>query len=238
MNRSSSHRSIFGASRGSRLLAGLLCLIAAVYQHALPAKAQDAPPSSPPTIIRSAYGEKLRLAGIPNSGKVTEVLYRGAQPKEAGLPELKKLGITTIVDLRGEGLDKIAWERKTTESLGMRFVHIPVSGWSPPTDEQLVQFLSLFRGDPRQKIFVHCRFGDDRTGVFVAVYRMAFEKWPAEQATKEMYFFGFNGFWHPAMKSFIRDFPERMKSAPALAPLHTLIPQSSSATSANRPQPR
>ncbi len=189
--------------------------------------AQEPPPSSAPAILRSAYGAKLHLAGIPNSGKVTEVLYRGAQPKEAGLPELKKLGITTIVDLRGEGLDKIAWERKTTESLGMRFVHIPVSGWSPPTDEQLVQFLSLFRGDPRQKIFVHCRFGDDRTGVFVAVYRMAFEKWPAEQATKEMYFFGFNGFWHPAMKSFIRDFPERLKSAPALAPLHTLIPQSS-----------
>ncbi len=200
--------------------------------------AQDLPPSSAPTIIRSAYGEKLHLPGIHNSGKVTEALYRGAQPKENGLVELKELGITTVVDLRGEGRDKIEWERKTTESLGMRFVHIPVSGWSPPADEQLVQFLSLFRGAPRQKIFVHCRFGDDRTGVFVAAYRMALEKWPAEQATKEMYFFGFNGFWHPAMKSFIRDFPERLKSAPALAPLRTLTPQSSSTTSTNRPQPR
>jgi len=218
--------------RSPTLLVLLLFLSSPVF-------AQDAPQSSAPAIIRSAYGEKLHIAGIHNAGKVTEVLYRGAQPKETGLSELKKLGITTIVDLRGEGLDKIAWERKTTESLGMRFVHIPVSGWSPPTDEQLIQFLSLFRGDaPRQKIFVHCRFGDDRTGVFVAAYRMALEKWPAEQATKEMYFFGFNGFWHPAMKSFIRDFPERLKSAPALAPLRTLTPQSSSATSANRPQPR
>jgi hypothetical protein len=33
----------------------------------------------------------------------------------------------------------------------------------------------------------------------------------------EMYFFGFNGFWHPSMKSFIRDFPARLKTAPALA---------------------
>jgi len=38
---------------------------------------------------------------------------------------------------------------------------------------------------------------------------------------KEMYFFGFNGFWHPAMKSFVRDFPTRLNSAPALAPLRT-----------------
>jgi hypothetical protein len=31
-----------------------------------------------------------------------------------------------------------------------------------------------------------------------------------------MYFFGFNGFWHPSMKSFVRDFPARLKTAPAL----------------------
>jgi len=50
---------------------------------------------------------------------------------------------------------------------------------------------------------------------------MTFEKWPADQAMKEMYFFGFNGFWHPAMKSFVRDFPARLNSSPALAPLRT-----------------
>jgi protein tyrosine/serine phosphatase len=83
----------------------------------------------------------------------------------------------------------------------------------------VVQFLSLFRDDPKQKIFVHCRFGNDRTGVFVATYRMALEKWPAEQALEEMYFFGFNGFWHPSMKTFIREFPARVKSTPSLAAL-------------------
>ena len=196
-----------------------------------PVFAQDAPQSSAPAVIRSAYGEKLHIAGIHNAGKVTEALYRGAQPKETGLPELKKLGITTVVDLRGEDREKIEWERKTTESLGMRFMHIPVSGWSPPTDEQLVQFLSLFRGDPREKIFVHCRFGDDRTGVFVAAYRMALEKWPSEQATKEMYFFGFNGFWHPAMIQFVRDFPARLTSAPALA--HVTDPATPDSTHPN-----
>jgi len=94
------------------------------------------------------------------------------------LAELKKLGITTVVDLRREDPDTIAWERRQADSLGLRFVHIPVSGWSPPTDEQVVQFLSLFHNDPKEKIFVHCRFGDDRTGVFVATYRMALENGP------------------------------------------------------------
>ena len=94
-----------------------------------------------------------------------------------------------------------------------------IAGWSPPTDAQVAQFLSLFRDDPQQKVFVHCRFGDDRTGVFVATYRMAIDKWSAEQATREMYFFGFNGFWHPSMKEFIREFPDRLKSSPPLSSL-------------------
>jgi len=169
--------------------------------------------------MRSAYGDKLRTPGIPNSGKINDRLYRGAQPKLQGLAELKKLGITTVVDLRGDDPETIVWERRQAESLGVRFVHIPVSGWSPPTNEQVVQFLSLLHDDPKEKIFVHCRFGHDRTGVFVAAYRMALEKWPAEQALEEMYFFGFNGFWHPSMKTFVREFPARVKSTPSLAAL-------------------
>jgi tyrosine-protein phosphatase SIW14 len=198
-----------------------------------PASAPAAAPAFPPP----AHGEKLRITGIPHAGKITETLYRGAQPREVGLSELKILGITTIVDLRGEDREKIAWERKRAESLGMRFVNIPVSGWSPPTDEQVVQFLSLFRGDPGKKIFVHCRFGDDRTGVFTAVYRMAIEKWSAEQAMNEMYFFGFNGFWHPSMKTFVHDFPARFDSAPSFAPLHIPTSPPAPAKPAVPPQP-
>jgi protein tyrosine/serine phosphatase len=187
--------------------------------------AQTPAPASAPPIAQPAYGQKLRIAGIRNAGKITDVLYRGAQPKETGLSELHKLGITTIVDLRREDRENIAWERKRAESLGMRFVNIPVGGWSPPTDEQVAQFLSLLRSEPGQKVFVHCWFGDDRTGVFIAAYRIASQKWPVEQATREMYFFGFNGFWHPSMKSFIRDFPARLNSEPALAPVRAQLPQ-------------
>jgi protein tyrosine phosphatase (PTP) superfamily phosphohydrolase (DUF442 family) len=177
--------------------------------------------ASTPPAVKSAHGQKLHIPGIPNGGKITDILYRGAQPRDQGLSELKKLGVMTIVDLRAEDPERVTSERKLAESLGMHFVHIPVNGWDPPNNEQLVQFLSLFRDNPGQKIFVHCHFGDDRTGVFVAAYRMVFEKWSAEQATSEMYYFGFNAFWHPAMKSFVRGFPARLNSAPAFDPFHS-----------------
>jgi hypothetical protein len=100
----------------------------------------------------------------------------------------------------------------------MRFVHIPIAGFAAPTNEEVAQFLSLF-SDSNQKIFVHCLLGEDRTGVFVATYRMSMQKWPVTQAMREMNSFGFNGFWHPAMKAFVRDFPARLTSAPAFASL-------------------
>ena len=177
---------------------------------------QPSSPSAAPSVMRSAYGDKLRIPGLPDGGHVNDFLYRGAQPLPAGIQELKNLGITTIVDLRGENPAQRDSERQQAESLGIRFVNIPVSGWNAPSNEQVAQFLSLFRNNPKEKVFVHCRFGDDRTGVFVATYRMAYEGWLPAQAMNEMYFFGFNGLWHPSMKSFIRDFPARLKSAPAL----------------------
>jgi tyrosine-protein phosphatase SIW14 len=180
--------------------------------------AQESPQPIAPSVMSSAYGEKLKIRGVPNPGKINDGFYRGAQPNEQGLEELKKLGVTTIVDLRAEDRGKSEWERQQAEKLGMRFVHIPIAGFAAPTNEEVAQFLSLFH-DSQQKIFVHCLLGEDRTGVFVATYRMSIQKWPVTQAMREMNSFGFNGFWHPAMKAFVRDFPARLSSAPAFASL-------------------
>ena len=197
-----------------RLLPLTLLLTSVVPQ----VHAQNTPQAITPSVMSSAYGEKLKIRGVPNPGKINDGLYRGAQPNEQGLEELKKLGITTVVDLRAEDRHKLEWERQQAEKLGMRFVHIPIAAFAAPTNEEAAQFLSLF-SDPQQKIFVHCLLGEDRTGVFVATYRMSVQKWPVTQALREMYSFGFNGFWHPAMKAFVRDFPARLTSAPALASL-------------------
>jgi hypothetical protein len=86
-----------------------------------------------------AFAEKIHIEGVENAGKLNDHLYRGTQPSERGVEALKKLGVTTIVDLRGEAL-------------------------------------------------------------------------------AETYAFHFKGFWHPAMKEYIRKFPERLAASPVLAP--------------------
>jgi tyrosine-protein phosphatase SIW14 len=168
---------------------------------------------------RASFGapaEKLKIAGVPNAGKINDSLYRGAQPSAQGLAELKKLGVTTIVDLRGNR-GPVAQERAQAEALGLRFVDIPMSGWSAPSTDQVSHFLKLLRDEPTNKVFVHCYYGADRTGVMIAAYRIAEQNWTADQAIAEMYSFGFHYRWHPTMKNYVYGFPARLSGESALA---------------------
>jgi tyrosine-protein phosphatase SIW14 len=172
---------------------------------------------SAPSVLQSAYAQKISINGVPNAGKINDHLYRGAQPSLASLAALKKLGVTTVVNLRREDARSVAAERQQVEALGLHFVHIPVGGFSAPTNAQIIQFLSIFRDHPAETVFVHCHYGEDRTGVFIASYRMTFEHWPAAQAANEMNSFGFNRRWQHEMREFVGDFPARLNSAPDLA---------------------
>jgi len=166
-----------------------------------------------------AYAKTLHVHGISDVGKLNQFLYRGSQPNEQGLRELKKLGVTTIIDLRGEKQGLVKSERKRAQALGMRVVNIRASGWSPPNDQEVAEFLSLTQQRPKQVIFAHCWLGDDRTGVFFATYRMVFDRWTPQHAIAEMDHFHFKRFWHPAMKKYVLNFPAHFAKSPAFAGL-------------------
>jgi tyrosine-protein phosphatase SIW14 len=171
-----------------------------------------------PTPKEIAAAEKREVAGIKDFGKITEFMYRGAQPTTEGIDELKKLGIGTIVDLRGERRGLMKKERAHAEELGMRLVNIPGYGWASPKDEQVAEFFALVNEKPRRKMFLHCWLGGDRDGLFIAAYRIAFDGWTAEQALQEMRAFHFNEFWHPNMRTWVEKFPERLAKSAELAP--------------------
>jgi len=162
---------------------------------------------------RSRLNKSMRT-NLPNFGEPTTTLYRGGQPSKSGFRILAKMGISVVVDLRGSRDS----ERKIVTSLGMQYVPLP---WrcSFPKDRVFAQFLTLLRKNPGKKIFVHCRLGDDRTGMMIASYRMAQEGWSAEKAEKEMEKFGFS-FTHrrlicPGLSSYEEKFPQRFQTSPA-----------------------
>lgn len=206
--------------RLSFLFVPFSCAAAALLCAAsLPAGAQTAAATAsaaPSSATPTATAQRLSVSGVHNAGKVTDSLYRGAQPAQKGFAELKRLGVTTVVNLR-TGWQGSTAERKEVETLGLRYVNIPVGGWSPPSNAQVAQFLSLVKNSDGQKVFVHCHFGDDRTGVMIATYRIAVEHWTADQAVQEMRSFGFHYHWHSKMEAYVRSFPQALGKDPALA---------------------
>ncbi len=184
------------------LVASALCLGAAPQRAKKPA----------PAAAEHAMGTRLHAKGIPNFGEVTPNLYRGGRPSHEGLDALKDMGVNLVVDLRGTDKE----EEATAKKLGMQYVAIPLH--CPfPKDEPYAKFLRVIRENPAKKVFVHCRLGDDRTGMAVAAYRMAEEGWSAEEAMNEMKAFGFTAVHHAiclGLADYEESFPERLKTKP------------------------
>lgn len=172
-----------------------------------------------------ASSEKIDVPGISDFGKVNDFLYRGGQPKDDGVEQLKRFGIDTIVDLRGESPRTTETERERAQSLDIRFINLPGSGWALPTDEEIARFFSLVREQPRRKIFVHCWLGGDRSGMFIAAYRIAFQGWSPEQAIQEMREFHYRHLFHPHMARWVNQFPDHLAHSPQLSPFRQMPPQ-------------
>jgi len=157
-----------------------------------------------------------KLKGVRNFGEVTPQLYRGAEPTKAGLEALAKMGIDIIVDV---GSNKR--ERQEATRLGMHYVSIPWHCYHK-RDEVFARFLRLVRENPDKKVFIHCRFGDDRTGMMIATFRIAEQGWTAEAARKEMQAYGFTAIHHimcPGLGAYESSFPQRFRTSPAFQSL-------------------
>ena len=186
------------------------------------AEDQNAPSSASQAHAARVHGEKRKVKGIDNFGKVTPMLSRGGQPSQKGFEELKTMGVDIIVDTRSNRSNQSS-EAKQVNKLGMKYV--PLSWHCPfPHDEVFAKFLKLMRENPDKKVFVHCRLGDDRTGMMIAAYRMA-EGWSADDAMLEMKAFGFTSVHHlicPHLASYERSFPKRLKNDPAFEDVRSL----------------
>jgi hypothetical protein len=172
------------------------------HRDATPAKASAS---------QHTMGQHLKAKGVPNFGQVTPTLYRGGQPSPEGLATLAHMGIDIVVDTGRSKRDEALIKK-----LGMTYVPLP--WYCPfPKDAVFERFIKLVRENPDKKIFVHCRLGEDRTGMMIAAYRMGAEGWTAKEAMQEMHEFGYRGVHHlmcPGLAGYEKSFPRRLENDP------------------------
>ena len=105
------------------------------------------------------------------------MLYRSGWMKPAHEQQIiEKYGIKTVVNLclPNEELEENnhTVEAAICKRTGAALVNIPMPGNTPPTEEQLAEWLHLLHGREHHPILVHCAQGVARTGIMIAVYRM------------------------------------------------------------------
>jgi tyrosine-protein phosphatase SIW14 len=132
----------------------------------------------------SSFAAVMQPTALKNFQEVEASLYRGAQPSEEGFRELAKLGVLTVVDLRGSG-GRSSKEAEIVAGLGMKYVNVPLAGFKAPTPEQVSELLGILENQSDGPVFVHCRRGADRTGTILAIYRIEHDHWANEKALDE-----------------------------------------------------
>jgi uncharacterized protein (TIGR01244 family) len=169
---------------------------------------------------RAAAQQPVADVPIARFHQVDEHLYRGAQPDELGLTRLHALGVRTVINIRDEGDAAVADERRIAESLGMRFVHIPIKDgnvftWFRRIPLETVTHFFDVLGSVPGPVFLHCRRGTDRTGALVAIYRIARNGWDTARALKEANERGMRP-WYRGLRKQIATFDASMiQTAPA-----------------------
>jgi len=138
----------------------------------------DAPIS--PVERPDRWAKPLARVGLPNLYKVSNGLYRGAQPTAAGFKSLQDMGVRTVVNLRTTHSD-----RQLVGELELELIEIPVQAWNAESEE-LARFLLVATDQTKTPVFVHCLHGADRTGMMSAIYRVMAGGWSKEEAIDEM----------------------------------------------------
>ena len=127
-------------------------------------------------LVAVIAGVGFRYCLIQSNGNFRTVesglVYRSAQLSEEELTrQVKKLGIRSVINLRGENLGEDWYEAevKTAKNLNVSLINYRMSAQVRLTMEQMNELVLVMKGAPKP-LLIHCRAGADRTGLASAVY--------------------------------------------------------------------
>jgi protein tyrosine phosphatase (PTP) superfamily phosphohydrolase (DUF442 family) len=116
----------------------------------------------------------LRLC-YRNRHRVSERLWRSAQPTPGDLKELKQRGLKSVVCVRG-GRAFGSWplEKEACKRLQLDLHKVGIRARQAPHKQDLLDLIDILYSLSSPAL-IHCKSGADRTGFVVAIYLIAVE---------------------------------------------------------------
>ncbi|HEV2558727.1 MAG TPA: tyrosine-protein phosphatase [Microvirga sp.] len=127
----------------------------------------------------------FRLAYL-NKHRVTDRLWRSAQPAPYQLAQLKAEGVRTVVNLRG-GREHGSWQlqKDACDRLGLTLVDFVVRSRGAP-DRETILGAKRFFDTVEYPAVLHCKSGADRAGFVAALYLIVHEGRPVAEALRQL----------------------------------------------------
>ncbi len=120
--------------------------------------------------------DEKALLGIYNYLRLTDLIATAGRPSEEELAAVARAGFEVVVNLALHDAEySLPDERRTVESLGLSYVHIPVA-WERPLRSDLERFFEVMDKLASRKLFIHCA-ANKRVSVFMALYRQLRQDW-------------------------------------------------------------
>lgn len=129
---------------------------------------------------------KPAVAGITNLARLeTTVACSGAIKPEEAVPEIKKMGFVSIVNLREatEAGAEVEKEGALARAAGLLYFHVPFNGASPDP-KAADQFLAAITTKGAEPAFIHCA-GGNRAATMWLIKRLAVDHWDVDRAASE-----------------------------------------------------
>jgi uncharacterized protein (TIGR01244 family) len=129
---------------------------------------------------------KEPLAGVQNYAHVeTTIACAGSVDPDVAMPEIKKLGFVSVINLReaSEPGANIEAEQAAAERVGLKYFHVPLNGRTPDP-KSADAFLAAIRTTGAEPAFIHCATGN-RAAAMWLVKRIVVDHWDTAKATEE-----------------------------------------------------
>jgi hypothetical protein len=122
----------------------------------------------------SWYSAYKRANWGKNTGEVEGIEKKLLNSTLTGPVEVARLGSDkSILSTIEQNVDRVLTERELVTSFGAKYFRFPVGDYTPPTNENVDQFLEFYKTLPKNAwLHLHCEAGEGRTTTFMTMIDM------------------------------------------------------------------